>query len=234
MLHFFAVLQFIVSSYMLDSSFLHNHNPVSPVDEVHSVSHQHSCLVSEFAQQHLLKDLLLDVRVKCWDWVVHQHDVSVGVDCSRQTDSGFLASTKVDALLADLGEVAAWQHVEVAGQLADLDDSVVLRFVERQTEQDVVSDGFVLHPRYLLHKADAAAELDYAVMFERLVVEFVSEVGVDDLIFERTDHLLVEVNHVAENGAEQRRFARSDFTNNANKLSFLNIYVHIFYLYIIV
>ena len=78
-----------------------------------------------------------------------QNHVGVGVDRSREADPLLLSATEVDASFANLGRVAVFELLKVAPEVCGGTCVLVLLAVERQTEENVVTNGPVLNPGLL-------------------------------------------------------------------------------------
>lgn len=65
---------------------------VSQVQEVYGVSTQYTSLLLEHRLENALENLLAYFSVKSRDGVIHEHDVSIGVNCSSQSDTSLLPS----------------------------------------------------------------------------------------------------------------------------------------------
>ena len=125
----------------------------------------------------LLEDVLPDVGVDGREGVVEQVDLGVVVHRPRQAHPLLLPAAQVDPLLADLGPVAAGQHLQVGAERARVDGGVVGGAGEVRTEGDVVAHRAVLHPGLLRHVGHLAADGDSAGLDLQLSEEGADEGG---------------------------------------------------------
>ena len=73
-----------------------------------------TCLLRQLSHEDQFEDSFLDVGIQGREWIVHQKDVFVSIDRSRQADSRFLSSAEIDAFLTDLGHVARGKNLQVS------------------------------------------------------------------------------------------------------------------------
>lgn len=71
---------------------------------------------------HLFKDVLANMGIDSWKWIIEQVEVSIVVDSSCQADPLFLTSRQVDALLTNLSLVSSSEDVQIRFQGTSFDD----------------------------------------------------------------------------------------------------------------
>ena len=96
--------------------------------------------------------------------VIQQVNVLVGIDGASQANALLLPARQIDALLADLGRVAARHDVEVDDQGAGVDDLGVELVVVVAAEEDVLARRLVLDPGLLGHVGCAPVQVQRAVV----------------------------------------------------------------------
>jgi hypothetical protein len=142
-----------------DPSLFHQNDMVSPFKEVDSMSDKDASAVFQATEVHVLDDLVADVSVKCRDRIIHEVDVLVLVECTAKTQSGLLATGKVDASFTDHCLVALPLHQNVALELAELHSVDVLLRIEGHVVANVVTDLLAADPWSLCGVCDGAIDL---------------------------------------------------------------------------
>jgi hypothetical protein len=113
-----------------DLSLVHQNDVVSPLKEVDSVGDKNTCAVFQATKVYVFDDLVADVSVECRNRIIHQIYVLVLVERTAKTQSGFLATRKVDASFTNLCLIALPLHQNVAFEFAELHSVDILLWIE--------------------------------------------------------------------------------------------------------
>ena len=105
------------------------------------MSHQNHCLLPTQRLQTVLEEFLRHFGVNSGNGIVHQIDVRICVESSRQHHSRLLSSWKRGSSFSHNGAISLWENPEVRLQTGNLHDSFVLLLVEGLPESDVVADS---------------------------------------------------------------------------------------------
>lgn len=200
--------------------------------EVDCMSNQDTSLVSEFAHEYLFEDFLLDIGIEGRYGVIHQHDGPVRVHSSCETYSCFLTSGQIDTFFTNFCHVTSREDLQVSLELTHFDCLFVLLLVEREAEEDVISDGLVLDPWILLNIGNLIRDNDRGVMWmdpppSMKFNIFLSYRVIQLFVTISCKECGVYVLEVPNNGIEKRALAGANIANDAYELALFDAEVNV-------
>ena len=120
------------------------------LDQTTDAHHQeNSSSTDEVTLQTLLNNPLCRVHIQCGQDIVQDQNLSPGVNGPRECHPRLLSPAQRQSLLSNLGPVSHLKQHQILVQSALVDDLAVPGVIEFGTEQDVITDGLVLDPRFL-------------------------------------------------------------------------------------
>jgi hypothetical protein len=104
------IFQLFIGALCADTTLTHQHDPITQMQIVGSMRHEHSGFLTANAFDDLRKDLLADVHIQCRNRIIHQHDLCSGVDGSGEAYPCFLSTGEINALCTDLRHITSRQN----------------------------------------------------------------------------------------------------------------------------
>ncbi len=102
------IMKLLKSTLCSDTALVHNTDSICQMQKIESMRHHDSGLILTNALYELLEDIFLDISVKCRQRIIHQQDIPVSIDSSRQNNSRFLASRQIYTHFANLSQIPSW------------------------------------------------------------------------------------------------------------------------------
>lgn len=187
-----------------------------------------------------MKNLLSNTRIQSRNWIVKQVYIFICINCSCKTYSGLLTSAEINSFLSNFRQVATWQYLEVSLQFADFEDVHVFNLVQCRPKKNIISNCFILNPWNLLRISNVSANRyrsfnNYILVVEEKIILKLCKFFLIDHLFLLSfcftilvQNLRTDVQQVTDDGIQQAAFPRSNVSDNADELSFLDFKINLF------
>jgi hypothetical protein len=106
--------QIVKSIHGLDLAGIHPNNPIATRKNPELVSSKNTALVLEETQNSIIKDVATDVSINGTKGVVHENDIGIKVNGSRNVETLLLATRDCDTTLTNFGKITMWKHVQIS------------------------------------------------------------------------------------------------------------------------
>ena len=110
------------------------------------------CLVFPEAEKSLTHYCFPHIRIKCAEWIVHQHDLSIWEDGSCDADSCFLPSREGNPFLSNQSKVSILKRLDVLPKLTEVDRLAIEVLVHWKPKENVIPDSHALNPWILVNR----------------------------------------------------------------------------------
>lgn len=101
------IMKLLKSTLSSDAALIHNTDSICQMQKIESMRHHNSGLILTDTLYELLEDVFLDISIKCRQRIIHQQDIPVSIDSSREDNSRFLASRQIYTHFSNLSQITS-------------------------------------------------------------------------------------------------------------------------------
>ena len=132
------------------------------------MSGKNATLILHCSTNGFIHDVAADVSVHGRQRIIHQDDVSIEVDGTRDVEPLLLPTGNGDTSLANLSLIPSWQHIQIWTEGTYVNDLIVPGFVIWLSEKDIFFDCRILNPGVLGTEGSASTQLDFSRRFSHV------------------------------------------------------------------